>query len=196
MFYGDWVNICHAVSSDGKTFARVVQPDGHTSMFSEGPDANTRDIMMLEHDGTWYGYYTCHPNGQGMVCARTTADFKTWSGSTVVAFGGKAGTKFWSAECPHVVRRDGGFYLFRTQSYGNVQDGNIRKRGTPKTSIYYSTDPLMFGINQDKRYFLSTLPVAAPEIILHEGRYYIAALNEGALDGIRVARLKWTKPHN
>ncbi len=55
-------------------------------------------------------------------------------------------------------------------------------------------DPAMFGINQDPRYFLGTLPVAAPEIILHEGRYYIAALNEGALDGIRIARLRWVKP--
>jgi len=33
--------------------------------------------------------------------------------------------------------------------------------------------------------------VAAPEIILHEGQYYLAALNEGALDGIRIAKLKW-----
>lgn len=196
MFYGDWVNICHAISTDGKTFARVVQPGGKTGMFSEGPNANTRDIMMLLHDGTWYGYFTCHPNGQGMVCVRTTADFRTWSDSTVVAFGGRPGTKLWSAECPHVVKRGDGFYLFRTQSYGNFQGGNIRKRGMPKTNIYYSKDPKMFGINQDDRYFLSTLPVAAPEIFVHEGRYYIAALNEGALDGIRIAGLKWVEPKN
>jgi hypothetical protein len=51
----------------------------------------------------------------------------------------------------------------------------------------------MFGINQDDRYFLCTLPVAAPEIVLYKGDYYIAALNEGALDGIRIAKLKWVK---
>jgi hypothetical protein len=38
-----------------------------------------------------------------------------------------------------------------------------------------------------------TLPVAAPEIILREGQCYIAALNEGALDGIHIAKLKWPK---
>jgi hypothetical protein len=34
---------------------------------------------------------------------------------------------------------------------------------------------------------------AAPEIILHEGQYYIAALNEDALNGIRIAKLRWVK---
>jgi len=184
MFYGDWVNICHATSPDGKTFTRVIQPHGKTGVFSQGPSVNTRDVMLLPHAGLWYAYYTCHPNGQGMDCVRTTADFKRWRDSTVVAFGGRAGTKLWSAECPHVVKRGADdFYLFRTQSYGQ-----------PKTSIYYSNDPTRFGINQDEKYLLCTLPVAAPEIIVHEGRYYVAALNEGALDGIRIARLKWVAP--
>ncbi len=30
--------------------------------------------------------------------------------------------------------------------------------------------------------------------ILHEGQYYIAVLNEGALDGVRITRLKWARP--
>ena len=195
MFYGDWVNICHATSKDGKSFTRVLQPNGKTGMFSEGPAVNTRDIMLLPHDGRWYAYYTCHPNNQGMDCLRTTADFKEWTDSRVVAFGGQASTGPWSAECPHVVRfGSGDFYLFRTQSYGNPEKGDIRRRGPAKTSVYYSADPAMFGINQDGKYLLCTLPVAAPEVIRHEGQYYIAALNEGALNGIRIARLKWPKP--
>jgi hypothetical protein len=195
LFYGDWVNICHAASKDGKAFTRVVQPSGKTGMFSEGPAANTRDIMLLPHAGKWCAYYTCHPNNQGMDCVRTTLDFKTWTDSTVVAFGGQAGAGSYSAECPHVVSLSpNDFYLFRTQSYGNPEKGDARKRGPAKTSVYHSTDPVMFGINQDGRYFLCTLPVAAPEIILHEGQYYLAALNEGALNGIRIAKLKWAKP--
>lgn len=182
MFYGDWVHICHATSTDGKTFTRVIGRNGKTGMFSDGPDANTRDIMMLPRAGRWFGYYTCHPNRQGMVCVRTTRDFRNWRDSTVVAFGGQAGTAFYSAECPHVVELGlGRFYLFRTQSYVK-----------PKTNVYFSTDPRMFGINQDAKYLLCTLPVAAPEIIHHEGEYYIAALNEGELNGIRIARLRWT----
>jgi hypothetical protein len=38
-----------------------------------------------------------------------------------------------------------------------------------------------------------TRPAAAPEIILREGLSYIAVLNEGALDGIRIARLRCGK---
>jgi len=51
----------------------------------------------------------------------------------------------------------------------------------------------MFGINQDEKYLVYSLPVAAPEIIYYRGQCYIAALNQGALDGIRIAKLKWVK---
>ncbi len=33
--------------------------------------------------------------------------------------------------------------------------------------------------------------MAAPEIIQHEGKWYIAALNPN-LDGIRITRLRWS----
>jgi hypothetical protein len=194
LFYGDWVNICHATSKDGKTFTRVVGRDGKTGMFTEGAGNNTRDVMLLPEAGRWLAYYTAYPNRQGMVYVRTTQDFKTWSPSTVVSFGGQAGTGATQSECPHVVQLGPHeFYLFKTQTYGGQKGANIRQRGAPQTSVYYSSDPMMFGINQDERYFVCTLPVAAPEIIYHEGRYYIAALNEGALDGIRIARLTWSK---
>jgi len=35
-----------------------------------------------------------------------------------------------------------------------------------------------------------TLPIAAPEIILQDGQYYLVALTD-ALDGVRMAKLKW-----
>lgn len=203
LFYGDWVNICHATSKDGKTFTRICRtgqtgPTGQTAlvtgMFTEGPGNNTRDVMLLPHDGKWFAYYTAYPNRQGMVYVRMTEDFKTWSPSTVVSFGGQAGTGATQSECPHVVKlAPHEFYLFKTQTYGPQKGNDIRHRGAPQTSVYFSNDPMMFGINQDERYFVCTLPVAAPEIIHYEGRYYIAALNEGALDGIRIARLKWEK---
>jgi len=194
MFYGDWVNICHATSRDGKNFTRVIQDNGKTGMFTEGPGVNTRDVMLLPRAGKWFAYYTAYPNRQGMVYVRTTEDFKSWSESKVAAFGGKAGTGSSSAECPHVVKLGPEeFYLFRTQTYGPHKRGRIRDRRAPQTSVYYSNDPAMFGINQDNRYFVCTIPVAAPEIIHYKGQYYIAALNEGALDGIRIARLNWVK---
>jgi len=194
LFYGDWVNICHATSKDGKNFTRVIQDSGKTAMFTEGPGNNTRDVMLLPHDGKWLAYYTAYPNRQGMVYVRTSEDFRTWSPSAVVSFGGQAGTGATQSECPHVVKlAPHEFYLFKTQTYGPQKGSDFRHRGTPQTSVYFSSDPMMFGINQDERYFVCTLPVAAPEIIYHEGQYYIAALNEGALDGIRIARLTWVK---
>jgi hypothetical protein len=49
---------------------------------------------------------------------------------------------------------------------------------------------LDFGIN-DNKYFLCTVPVAAPEIIKHKDQHYIAALLPN-IQGIRIAKLKWT----
>ena len=54
--------------------------------------------------------------------------------------------------------------------------------------MYRSSNPLCFGIDDDAK-LVCSLPVAAPEILHHRGKYYIAALNPG-LDGIRIARLK------
>jgi len=181
MFYGGWSVICHATSEDGKKFARVIQPDGTTVLFREGkPDVSrARDIMMIKIGDLWYGYYTSHVNGQGADYVRTTPDFKTWSESTVVAMGGRTGTTNYTAECPQVVKRGDRFYLSRTQTYK-----------PPQSTIFSSRDPKMFGINQDRFYYVCTLPVAAPEIVHHDGQDYIFALNE-QLDGIRAARLNW-----
>ena len=49
--------------------------------------------------------------------------------------------------------------------------------------------PLYFGID-DNRPLLYELPVAAPEIILDDGQYYIASMRT-EYDGLRIAKLKW-----
>lgn len=183
MFYGDWQNLCLATSEDGKTFER--QPVyGISGRFGEGPQANARDAMLISIDGLWHCYYTAHPDRVGRVLCRTSQDFKDWSEPTLVRIGGAAGDNFWSHECPHVVKYGDWYYLFTTQSY----------LGNPRTSVYRSQNPLNFGKDDDS-FLVTTLPVAAPEIVIHEGKYYIAALKP-QLDGIRIARLKWGKPGN
>lgn len=184
MFYGDWQRICLAKSADGKNFTRVLNESGQPDLFT-GPWENMRDPMVLPHNGKYYCYYMGHLNGEkqiGAIFARVSTDLKTWSPPPIVAYGGRAGNYRWSAECPHVIYRpeEKLFYLFRTQRYG---PNNI-------TSIYASPDPLDFGINDDK-YFVTTLPVAAPEIIQYKDQYYIAALLPN-IKGIRIAKLKWT----
>jgi len=181
MFYGDWVNICLAESRDGKAFTRVLNDKGLAGLFSEGPDANARDPMVVRIGDLWHCYYTAYPGRKGAVYCRTSLDLRNWGESKIVAFGGRAGTGPFSAECPHVVHHAGYYYLFRTQRYG----------ADAQTSVYRSKDPMNFGLDDD-RYFVCTLPVAAPEIVLQEGQHYIAALLP-TLKGIRIARLKWVR---
>lgn len=182
MFYGNWHGICLATSRDGKEFKRVLQKRNNTQMFTEDTPqmrANTRDPMVLPIGDTYYCYYTAYPNRQGAVYCRTSRDFKRWSESKIVAYGGQAGTGPSSAECPHVVDRHGWYYLFRTQRYG---------RGA-RTSVYRSKDSMDFGVGDD-RFLVCTLPVAAPEIIRYKQEDYIASLLP-SLKGIQVTRLKW-----
>ena len=178
MFYG----ICRATSRGGKRFQRVLVEKNSTQMFTEDTPqvrANTRDAMVLTIGDTYYCYYTAYPHRKGAVYCRTSKDLNNWSESKIVAFGCQAGTGPSSAECPHLVYRHGWYYLFRTQRYGR----------DAKTSVYRSKDPLEFGI-EDDRFFLCSLPVAAPEIIGHQGQDYIASLLP-SLKGIQIAQLNW-----
>ena len=181
LFYGDWENICLAKGVDGKTFARQLLPNGKSGMFTEGPGNNTRDVMVLRVGKLWHAYYTAYPNRQGAVYARTSKNLREWSPSRKVAFGGSAGTGAGSAECPFVyyLKNSGDYYLFRTQRYGQ----------NAQTSVYRSKNPMDFGIDDD-RYLVCRLPVAAPEIVEHEGDLYIAALLP-SLKGIQIARMKF-----
>jgi hypothetical protein len=179
MFYGDWENICRAVSHDGKTFARVLGPDGKSALFTEAAGGNTRDPMLLFSEGRWHCFTTAHPEKKGAVYSRISSDLKSWSEPKIVARGGEAGTGPYTAECPFVVHRGGHYFLFRTQRYGKDS----------QTIVYRSKDARDFGVDDD-RCRVATLPIAAPEIIHHEGRDYIAYLRDD-LKGIQIARLAW-----
>jgi hypothetical protein len=188
MFYGDWNRICLAASDDGKLFERVLR-NGSPALFGDLSETNTRDPMLILHKDLWYCYYTAHPDNDGAIYVRTSEDFYTWSASTKVAYGGSPGKgKLWFAECPHVIQLEKDmFFLFRTYSYGNYQSGKLLS--PPKTNVYLSKDPYDFGIDSDK-YLVTQLPVAAPEIVNHDEKWYIASLMPD-LQGIRIARLTW-----
>ena len=181
MFYGSWDHICAATSVDGKRFERRLMSDGTTGMFAADEGANPRDPMVLRIDGRWHCYYVAHPDRVGSIYCRTSIDTVQWTEPKQVAHGGEAGTNFYSAECPFVVElTPGDFYLLRTQRYGR----------NAITRIYHSRDPMDFGINNDAEHLVGSLPVAAPEVFQHEGRWFIASLLP-SLKGIQVGRLKW-----
>ena len=182
MAYGDWNNMCFATSKDGKTFKRVIQPNGKTGVFGEGPGANTRDPVLIPINGLWHCYYTAFPHRRGYFYCRTSPDLKRWSPACVVLYGGRLGPNPFLIECPHVVEvLPGEFVMFRNLYYGEGA----------QSWVYYSTNPLNFGIDEDSK-LACTMKLAATEVILHEGRYYLATLNPG-LDGIRIARMKWAR---
>jgi hypothetical protein len=188
MVYGDWAHVCLATSKDGKTFERYRGPNGRPQLFSAGREggqadesANTRDPMVLRVGDKWHCYYTAHPQRRGADYARVSDDLLHWGGERVVASGGRAGSGPYSAECPFAVEpRPGHFYLLRTQRYGK----------DAQTSVYHSRDPLDFGVDNDAAHFVTTLPVAAPEIFQHEGKWYMAALLP-SLKGIWITRMEW-----
>jgi hypothetical protein len=182
MYYGGWEDICSASSRDGKTFERRLDSEGKATLFGS-PDgfAHARDPMLIRIGGLWHCYYTAQTSEAGAVFCRTSKDLRTWSTARTVAAGGQSGSGRFSAECPFVVELEPGqFYLFRTQTYG----------AKAKTSVYFSRDPMDFGVNHDEGHFVCALPIAAPEIIKHEGQYYIAALLP-SLKGIQISRLEW-----
>ena len=184
MFYGDWSRICAASSADGREFQRDVLAAGQPALFSEPPEENARDPFLIKIGGVWHCYYTAMPASKGAVYCRISRDLERWSERQMVASGGQAGDGPSSAECPHVVEAEPGhYYLFRTQRYG----------ADAITSVHHSTDPLNFGRDGpygDALHLVTTLPVAAPEIVKHDGVWFIAALRPD-LKGIQLARLEW-----
>jgi hypothetical protein len=174
MFYGDWEHIRRASSADGKTFARH-----GGALYAEAPGANTRDAMLIKVGDRWHAYTTAHPGNKGAVYCRVSTDLATWTDPKIVARGGSAGTGPYTAECPFVAYRKGFYYLFRTQRYGK----------NAQTMVYRSKDPRDFGVDDD-RCLVATLPIAAPELVEHEGREYIAYLLP-SLKGIQIAKLAW-----
>ena len=189
MFYGDWINICHATSKDGKNFRRQIHDNGKTGMFNEGDGEHARDPMVLKIGNQYHCYYTAHSmrspatNHRGVNYCRISTNLRNWGPSKVVAEGSAYRKGPYCAECPHVIYypESKHYYLFNTQRYGLRQH----------TTVFCSADPLHFGIN-DNCFEVATLTVAAPEIILQDGQYYIASLMP-SLKGIQIAKLKWVK---
>jgi hypothetical protein len=184
MVYGDWQRICLARSFDGKVFERVLNANGQPDLFT-GPYLATRDPMMLRVGDLWHCYYmgslpnVTYPSA---VFLRTSSDLAFWSEPMTVCAGGlPTPSNPFDAECPFVLERNGWYYLFRNQVYGP----------NALNTQYASRNPMAFGVGDD-RYRIGTLPVAAPEIVEYQGQYFIAALRPN-LDGIRMARLRWSE---
>jgi len=178
MFYGDWVHICLAVSSDGKTFSRQLNNNGLSSLFAEGARTNTRDPMLMLFGDTFYLYYTGVRDGIGAIYCRTSVDLQNWGKSTIVSRGGSGGSGPSDAECAFVMYMPEveSFYLLRWHSDG-------------QTSVFCSTNPLDFGIDDD-RYKICTLQAEVARIIHWNQQYFISSVHKD-YTGMKLANLSW-----
>ena len=185
-YYGGGGQICLAEGYDGKNFQRQIQSNGKTKIIECEEYDRGRDIMIMNYNNKYYGYYTGStvtnwPDGtKGAVFCRISDNLGCWGKETKVSETKENVIPFFSSECPHVITKNGYFFLFKTQEY---------KPGEQQTTIFRSKDPLNFGINSDS-YKIRTIPISAPEIIIHNNKYYIAALMPD-LKGIRICELNW-----
>lgn len=166
----------HATSTDGARYGRVLNADSTSWIGIPGG----RDVMILPHDGRYYAYATVTTSDgrRSYVIGSVSEDLQNWSQGKVVREGGKGGAGPVASESPFVVALDGYFYLFRASSHDF------------KTYVYRSTDPLDFGIDDDTN-LIAEFRMKAPEVIRHEGKWYISDLAD--FQGITLRRLRWDR---
>ena len=186
MVYGDWRHICLARSWDGKSFARQLNRDGMAGMFAEPDGARARDPMLLPIGNTFYLYYVAAVDGRAAVYCRTSTDLRRWSDRKKVLASGTPGSDNGSAAGPFVfsLPGDDAYYLFQTHASTGPSEY--------MTSVYWSRDPLDFGVDDDRK-LVATLPTEVVRIFRHDGDYYILSLMSG-MQGYKMASLEWALP--
>ncbi len=175
--------ICLMISDDGLKWERHLFEDGLSRLFI-GP-GETRDPSLIKVDDTWYMYYAGYEGGdlrgQGGIFMRTSKDLIHWSDYKVAHRDPTFGPSSWDHECPHVVYREGYFYLFRTESYWEA-----------RTYVYRSDDPRDFGTNAESAQdlYVGRIAIAAPEIYQADGIEYVSSNHDPAA-GTQMSRLRW-----
>jgi hypothetical protein len=173
--------ICLMTSPDGREWTRHRNEQAQSRLFV-GP-GEARDPCLIKIDGVWHLYYAGYHDEdryQAGCYVRTSDDLIHWSDWRLVHQDHRYGDGRWGHECPHVVFRDGFYYLFRTEHYA-----------TARTHVFRSQDPLDFGIGDASDNYVGPFPVAAPEIIVDaEGREYITS-NHALRLGTQLCRLGW-----
>jgi hypothetical protein len=182
MFFSE-SQICLMVSEDGLKWERHLFKDGFSRLFT-GP-GEARDPCVVRIGDTWHLYYAGYENGdqpkQGGFFVRTSKNLINWSSYKLVHRDPTFGSTSWAHECPHVVYRDGYFYLFRTENYYLA-----------KTHVYRSEDPMDFGTNATlaQKKYVGPIACAAPEIYKVDGHEYVSSNHEPA-GGTMMCRLTW-----
>lgn len=174
--------ICIMTSTDGLHWNRYSFADGLSRAFY-GP-GEARDPCLIKIDDIWHLYYTGLEDGdpaKGGMFVRTSEDLIHWSDYKLIHRSHQFGSNWWEIECPHVVYREGYFYLFRTQNYVNAI-----------THVFRSDNPLDFGTDDESANscYVGRIACAAPEIYQVNGSELISS-NHNPPYGTQLTWLRW-----
>jgi hypothetical protein len=185
VLYGDPrmdCQICLMTSPDGRNWTRH-RNAGEDSHVFLGP-GETRDPCVIRVGARWHLYYAGYHDddpAQAGFYLRTSEDLIRWSDWQLVHLDPAYGPGPWDTECPHVVYRNGYYYLFRTEDYARAI-----------THVFCSADPFDFGIGSASDQYVGDIAVAAPEIVVEGDDEYITS-NHDLTGGTRICRLRWER---
>jgi hypothetical protein len=175
--------ICLMTSNDGLKWERHLFKDGLSRLFV-GP-GEARDPCLIKVDDLWYMYYAGYEDGdlkgRGGIFVRTSKDLINWSSYKVAHRDGTFGKTSWDHECPHVVYKEGYFYLFRTESYWDAN-----------TYVYRSENPMDFGTDEKSAQplLVGKIAIAAAELYASNGIEYVSS-NHDPAKGTQMSRIRW-----
>lgn len=173
--------ICLMTSDNGVDWVRYRNEDGLSRVFV-GP-GQTRDPSLIKIGDVWYMYYSGDEQNHliGGVFVRTSKDLIHWSDYRLVHHDATFGATTFEHECPHVVYREGYYYLFVTEDYNDS-----------KTHVYRSEDPMNFGLTteESQKMYVGVFAAGAPEIYEVDGVEYVSSNHNPPL-GTQMAKLGW-----
>jgi hypothetical protein len=172
--------ICLMTSKNGVDWQRHKNKDGHSRVFV-GP-GQTRDPSLIKIKGLWHMYFAGDEQNHLVAgnYVRTSKDLINWSDYKMIHYDATFGATTFDHECPHVVYREGYYYLMVTEDYDL------------KTHVYRSEDPMDFGLTTEasQKLYVGVLPCGAPETYQVDGKEYISSNHNPPL-GTQMARLEW-----
>ena len=174
--------MCLMSSTDGVNWSRYRNESGTRRLFA-GPGP-TRDPCVIKIGDLWHLYYAGarenDVNRPAFWC-RTSEDLLIWSEPIMVHEDAQYGSQRWDTECPHVVYRNGFYYLFRTVEYNSAN-----------THVFRSEDPLDFGVGDASDKHVCRFPVGAPELYSIADEEYVTSNHNPPL-GTQMCRMKWVE---
>jgi hypothetical protein len=173
--------VCLMTSPDGRSWRRHRDAQGYSRLFL-GP-GETRDPCLIRVGDCWHLYYAGYHDDDPMQAGyylRTSSDLIHWADWRLVHQDQRYGPDRWGTECPHVVRRGGLYYLFRTEHYASA-----------RTHVFCSADPTDFGIGDARAKYVCDIAVAAPEVVVDAGGHEYITSNHDLLGGTQICRLRW-----